>query len=80
MICKSHDLALFSIYVPTTRNDVNKMRRSGMHLGCAIGQMAQKNCHGRTFRRTVRPSWRTYFPSGALFENVFAQLSHFLYI
>ena len=40
-----------------------------MHLGCAIGQMAQKNYHGRTFWKTVRPSWRTFFPSGALFEN-----------
>ena len=45
-----------------------------MHLGCAIGQMAQKNYHGRTFRKTVRPSWRNVFPSGAVFENGCARL------
>ena len=47
---------------------------AGMHLGCAIGQMAQKNNHGRTFRKTVRPSWRTVLPSGALCENGCARL------
>ena len=41
--------------------------KSGMHSGCAIWQIAQKKYHGRTFRKRVRPPWRTVFPSGALF-------------
>ena len=57
-----------------SKSETERLIYSGMHLGCAIGQMAQKNYQGRTFRKTVRPTWRTVFPSGALFENWCARL------
>ena len=53
---------------------------AGMHLGCAIGQMAHKNCHGRTFWKTVRPAGRIVFPSGAYFKMCAPEFSNFLYI
>ena len=53
---------------------INFSMLTGMHLGCAIGQMAQENYHGCTFRKTVRPSWRSVMPSGALLQYGCARL------
>ena len=63
-------LTMFPVLIPI----FGDQECPGMHLGCAIGQMAQKKFHGRTFWKTVRPSWRTVFLSDALFENGCARL------
>ena len=58
-----NECELLSIYI----NNLFNTGFAGMHLGCAIGQMAQRNCHGRTF-------WKTDFSSGALFDDWCARL------